>query len=243
LNKRSDRLTVNVNFTWSKTLGTGLQEDPFVLRNNYGIAAIDRPYVFNSSYAYNFGRTFKGESRILNGVSNGWTLSGITTWQSGNNLQANNSPNFGLGITGLSQATYFGTTAPKTIQPVLICDAGANLAHNQRVNEACFAAPAIGTNGPSNYPYYRSADFFDTDLAAYKTFHITEGHTVQFRASAFNWVNHPLPQFSGGQQLQLYYNGDLSPNVNSISKTQGYLDTKAGGHAARILELALKYNF
>jgi len=241
--KRSDKLTFNFNFTWSKTLGTALQEDPFVLRNNYGITSFDRPYVLNTSYAYNFGRTYHGDSHLMNGVANGWTLSGITTWQSGGNLQATNSPNFGLGITGIGSATYFGTSAPKLIQPVLTCDAGGNLQHNQRVNESCFAAPAIGTNGPANYPYYRNADFFDTDLAAYKSFHVTERQVVQFRISAFNWVNHPLPQFSGGNQLTLHYNSNLTPNTSSNSKTLGFLDTKAGGHAARILELALKYNF
>jgi hypothetical protein len=241
--KRSQHLTFNFNFTWSKTLGTALQEDPFVLRNNYGITSFDRPYVFNTSYAYNFGQVYHGDSHLMSGVSNGWTLSGITTWQSGGNLQATNSPNFGLGITGLSQATYFGTSAPKTIQPILTCDAGANLKASQRVNEACFAAPTVGTNGPANYAYYRNADFFDTDLAAYKSFHVTEAQTVQFRISAFNWVNHPLPEFSGGNQLQLHYNNNLTPNTSSNSPTLGFLDTKAGGHAARILELALKYNF
>ncbi|MGD0443902.1 MAG: carboxypeptidase-like regulatory domain-containing protein [Edaphobacter sp.] len=241
--KRSEHLTFNFNFTWSKTLGTALQEDPFVLRNNYGITSYDRPYVLNTSYAYNFGRVYHGDSHLMNGVSNGWTLTGITTWQSGGNLQATNSPNFGLGITGLSQNTYFGTSAPKLIQPILTCNAGANLAHNQRVNESCFAAPAVGTNGPANYAYYRNADFFDTDLAAYKSFHVTERQIVQFRLSAFNWVNHPLPQFSGGNQLQLHYNNDLTPNTSANSPTLGFLDTKAGGHAARILEMALKYNF
>ena len=241
--KRSDRLTFNFNYTWSKTLGVGQQIDPFSVHGNYGILAIDRPYVFNSSYSYNFLRAYHGDSRVLSGIVNGWTLSGITTWQSGGNLQAINSPNFGLSITGKGPATYFGTTAGKLIMPVLTCDAGANLKPLQRVNAACFAAPAVGTNGPRNYPYYRMADFFDTDLAAYKTFHLTEHHTVQLRASAFNWVNHPLPQFSGGNQLSLHYNNDLTPNTGSNSSTIGFLDTKAGGHAARIIELAVKYNF
>jgi hypothetical protein len=163
--------------------------------------------------------------------------------QAGGNLQALYSPNFGLSINGLSQATYFGTTAPKLIQPVVTCNPTANLATNQRLNESCFAAPAIGTNGPSSYPYYKGAAFFDTDLAAYKTFTVHEKQNVQLRISAFNWVNHPLRQFSGGNQLQLHYNKDLTPNTASNAPTQGFLDTKAGGHAARILELALKYNF
>ena len=241
--KRSERLTLNVNFTWSKSLGTGLQEDPFVLRNNYGIEAIDRPYVFNSSYAYNFGRVYKGENHLLGGVSNGWTLSGITLWQSGNNLQANNSPNFGLGITGIGAPTYFGTNAAKTIQPIETCDPGAHLADKQRVNASCFAAPPIGTNGPRTYQYLRNSDYFDSDLAAYKSFRVTEHQSAQFRISAFNWVNHPLTQFSGGNQLALHYNADLTPNTAQNSSTLGFLDTKAGGHAARILELAVKYNF
>jgi hypothetical protein len=232
-----------VNYTWSKTLGVGQQIDPFTVSGNYGILAIDRPYDFNSSYSYNFLRVYHGESRIVSGVSNGWTLSGITTWQSGGNLQAINNPNFGLSITGLSQSTYFGTSAPKLIMPVLTCDAGANLKNLQRINASCFAAPAIGSNGPSNYPYYRMADFFDSDLAAYKTFHVTEHETLQFRASAFNWVNHPLPQFSGGNQLALHFNNNLTPNTGSNSPTIGFLDTKAGGHAARIVEFAIKYNF
>lgn len=241
--KRSDRLTFNVNYTWSKSLGTGLLEDPFVLRNNYGVTAFDRSHVFNSSYAYNFGRVYGGDAVLLRGVSNGWTLSGISTVQSGGNLQALNNPNFGLNIKGLSQATYFGTSAPKLIQPLITCNATANLVTNQRLNESCFAAPAVGNNGPSSFPYYKGPVFFDTDLAAYKTFPIHESQNVQLRISAFNWVNHPLPQFSGGNQLQLNYNADLTPNTASNSKTQGFVDTKAGGHAARILELALKYNF
>ncbi len=241
--KRSSSFTFNFNYTWSKSLGTGLLEDPFVLRNNYGVTAVDRPQVFNSSYAYNFRRVYHGDSRLLAGASNGWTLSGISTLQSGGNLQALDSPNFGLNITGLSQNTYFGTSAPKLIQPVVTCDPTSHLATNQKLNESCFAAPAVGSNGPSTYPYYKGAAFFDTDLAAYKSFQIREKQDVQFRISAFNWVNHPLSQFSGGNQLQLNYNNNLTPNTSSNSPTQGFLDTKAGGHAARILELAVKYNF
>jgi len=87
------------------------------------------------------------------------------------------------------------------------------------------------------------ADFFDTDLAAYKTFHITEHQTVQFRASAFNFINHPLPQFSSNSQLTLNYKSDLTPNTKVNSPTLGFLDYKTGGHTQRTMELAIKYNF
>jgi hypothetical protein len=51
--KRSDHLNFNVNYTRSKTLGTDLNENPFVLRGNYGVEQIDRPNVINMSYSYN----------------------------------------------------------------------------------------------------------------------------------------------------------------------------------------------
>ncbi len=241
--KRSERLTYNLNYTWSKNLGTVLLEDPFVLRNNYGVTANDRSHVLNTSYSYNFVHPYNGDSRLIRGAANGWTMTGITTLQSGGNLQALYSPNFGLSIKNLSGATYFGTSAAKLIQPLVTCNLKGNLATNQKINESCFAAPTVGTNGPSSYPYVKGPAFFQTDLAAYKTFKIRESQGVQFRLSAFNFVNHPLPQFSGGSQLQLNYNNDLTVNTAANAKTQGFVDTKTGGHAARILELALKYNF
>ena len=44
-------------------------------------------------------------------------------------------------------------------------------------------------------PYMREPAYFDSDLALYKNFNITERQKLQFRISATNWLNHPLPQF------------------------------------------------
>ncbi len=256
--KRSDKLTFNLNYTWSKTLGTALPVDPFNIRNDYGVLYSDRPQVFNTSYSYNLGNRYHGY-RVLKGVANGWTVSGITTFQTGGNLQALNSVNFNLGLsyaestlpTGvtstLTQATYFGTTASYSIQPVTTCNPGAGLASMQRVQLKCFAAPAIGTSGPRQYPYLAGANYFDSDLAAFKTFHLTEKQTVEFRASAFNWLNHPLPGFSSNKQLALNYVADYATKQfsfnNLTSENFGYLDSKAGAPSQRITELSLKYRF
>ncbi|HEX3435274.1 MAG TPA: hypothetical protein VHT24_00790, partial [Pseudacidobacterium sp.] len=111
-----------------------------------------------------------------------------------------------------------------------------------------FAPPAIGTFGPRNYPYLSGPSYMDTDLAVNKAFHIWEGHTLTFRASAFNWLNHPLAAFSSGNQLKLFYNTDYGTkastlNTSSTSPTFGYTDTKAGGGTQRIIQLSLKYAF
>jgi hypothetical protein len=281
--KRSDRLTFNANFTWSKTLGTGQQINPFNVHANYGVAAIDRPYVVNTSADYNLLKVYHGENKIVGAAANGWTISQITSWQSGGNLQAINSPNFGLALnydpttlpaattpspgfpfgygsnTGISQASYFGTDATMLIMPITTCNPNSNLGGSttiggqkyfgQRVNGSCFTAPPIGTQGPRTYGYPAAASFFDSDLALYKTFHINDRNSIQFRVSAFNWLNHPLPEFSSGNQITLKETANFqNPGAGfTVSPSQtgtfGYLDTKAGAPNQRIWELSLKYMF
>ena len=281
--KTSGKLTYDFNFTWSKTLGTVLQENPFYNQANYGVAAIDRPYVFNSSYTYQAG-TLHRFNKVVNGALGGWTISGISTWQAGGSLLAelgNGVPTYGLTETytnlptppvqgpgqpavaasGLTSAigdpTYYGTDAPIGIQPVLSCNPNKNLAKYQRLNVACFQAPAVGTYGGQNYPYMSMGSYFDNDLALYKSFHVTERQAVQFRFSAFNWINHPLPEFSSANQVTLYY--QVNYNTKAITLNQaasvanntsgqtvknfGFMDTKTAAPASRILELNVKYTF
>lgn len=87
----------------------------------------------------------------------------------------------------------------------------------------------------------------DTDLAINKEFHLKESNVITFRASAFNWINHPLAEFSSNQQLTLYYNTDYVTKASSLSSstspTFGYTDTKTGGDTRRIIELEVKYSF
>jgi hypothetical protein len=76
---------------------------------------------------------------------------------------------------------------------------------------------------------------------------------VQFRVTASNWLNHPLPQFSSANQVTLQYLADYSSkavrlNTNPVSQggtvpNFGFLDQKTGGSYARIIELNIKYLF
>jgi hypothetical protein len=262
--KSQGRLTYNLNFTWSKTLGTGLQNDPYVMHNNYGVEAIDRPYVFNASYTYQTGQFHHGNA-LARGALGGWTISGISTWQAGGSLLAllgNGVPNFAFGASytglpddaqargitnGISQATYYGTDeGGLAIQPILTCDPNEGLAKYQRVNLKCFAPPKFGQRGGQNYPYMSMGSYFNNDLALYKTFPIHNEQNIQFRISAFNWLNHPLPQFSSQNQIALGYHVDYTTkaftNTNDPNNF-GYMDTKTGAPYSRILELNVKYNF
>jgi hypothetical protein len=255
--KRGAHLTYNVNYTHSKTLGTDLNESAFSLRGNYGVEITDRPNVFNTSLSYNDLNAYHGSNWLISGVVNNWMISTITTYQSGGNLQALSSSNFsfsntytgtipaGVG-TALSEATYFGTNAGNTIQPTLTCNPKAGRGANQYLTDKCFAVPAIGSNGPRNYPYIEGPAYFDSDLALAKTFRVTGRQSVTFRASAYDWLNHPLNAFSG-QQLNLYYTTDYTSKVSTLSTQTvpnfGTTVQKAGADTRRIMELSLKYDF
>jgi hypothetical protein len=279
--KTGGRLTYNVNGSWSKTLATGLQENPFNINNNYGPAAVDRPFVFNSSYTYQTGTLHTGSS-LLNYFGGGWSISGISTWQAGGYLPAllgNGVPNFGLSesyvniplslnnpntkppvnivSSSIGSATYFGTDASVPIMPVLTCNPNHGLAKYQRLNLSCFSAPAVGSQGGQAYPYMSMGSYFDNDLAIFKSFTIHDRQKVQVRFSAFNWINHPLPQFSSQSQVNLWYNVDYNSKAISLNQctvagcsgqTQpsanfGLMDQKTAAPYQRIITLNAKYSF
>ena len=263
--KQAGHLSFNFNYTWSKSLGiVGSTLDGFDLHGNYGILGIDRPHVFNASYAYSIGTPYHGGFKLVSGAVNGWTISGITTYQTGGNLQTARGQNFGLSIEAqdpsgkniesLSTKSYFGTDVG-AILPVATCNPRSSLKDHQLLNLSCLTAPTIGTQGMRQlHPYLNGPIYTDSDLTVYKTFAITERQNVQFRASAFDFMNHSLWGFSGNNPLSLnlatkdggksFYTNDTV--LGSSQSKWGIMDQKtpySGAGYARIIELSMKYSF
>jgi hypothetical protein len=68
---------------------------------------------------------------------------------------------------------------------------------------------------------------WDLDLALMRGVHVTERQSVQFRAEAFNVLNHPTASTSG---LHLAMNDPLFGTINAANDP-------------RILQFSLKYQF
>src|SRR5258708_13393977 len=247
--REKGRIRYNLNCTWSKGLGkqgqgggagSGLQVDSTGIAHNYGVLGTDRSHVVNFSYTFQTGNPIKG-NKLLGGAVNGWNLSGITSWQSGPNLQETDSSNFNLGFGGsnfnnpnnpaglqsggVANNTWLGTGSVQ-LQPTITCNPTANLKPHQYVNMACFGMPAPGTNGWYQFPYIHGPAYFNSDLAVFKTFKMTERQSLEFRASAFNFLNHPLDSFQGHN-----VNADLSLHFDQTSSTAGvyaFNNTAAG---------------
>jgi hypothetical protein len=202
--------------------GNGSVVDPFNIRNNYMPLAYDHTHILNFSYVWNMPKFLHGNP-ILGGAVNGWQLSGYTTYQSGaalepnivNNLNINNAgvaltypvagapdlpdnsihlPN-SLYATNVNAANWFGSNSYNLLMPTLTCNPSKNLKSGQSFNDQCFGFPAYGQQGPLEWPYMRGPAYFDSDLALFKNFQITERQKLQFRISAVNFLNHPLRQF------------------------------------------------
>ena len=260
--KTSGRLNYGVNYTWSKALGilgsaanfnwTGAI-DPFSIRRNYGPMNFDHSHIFNATYSYSLGRY--SDSRALGALINNWMISGITSIQSGGNMQTgiSASPDFGLNgfITPASGPTLtvnsqvFLGTPDVSLQPVLKCNPSGGLGSHQYINGACFGLPGInsGQNGQYVFPYAQAPTFFNSDLTAQKSFTLGGERNLSFRIAAFNFLNHALNSFGTGyaQQTSLTLNGNTTANAAySPSSGFGFAPYKLG---RRLLEVSAKFTF
>ncbi len=239
------RFDYSVNYTYGKSLGL-VGTNQLNLNSDYGPLASDRRHIFNAAYSVELGQPVH-DNKLLQGVANGWQVSGITQWQSGINL-APNTPNgnFNLNVNGYKLANGYAVSARTIngtdsvpVQPILTCNPTSNLGANQFVNGSCFSIPTTpGQNGGYVLPEVFGPAFFNSDLSLFKNFQFSESKKLQFRFSAYNFLNHPLPTFrSGSSNLNLSFDGATGKLNNPTFGTY----TEKQGH--RILQLALKFYF
>jgi hypothetical protein len=239
------RYNLNLNYTYGKAMGiVSTTLDQYNLNNDYGVQPGNRTHIFNAAYSIelpNFTR-----SRAGGYVVNGWQFTGITQIQSGANLSGFSGENFGMNLNGakvpgtafnISNVSILGTNDIQ-LNPTLTCNPTSGLAAHQFINPNCFGVPtAIGLNGPSVIPAIYGPAFFNSDLGLFKNFQFGESRKLQLRFDAYNFLNHPLWSFPGGNNLSLTFDGStMKPNNPNFGIT-----TDKQGH--RVVQLAVKFYF
>jgi hypothetical protein len=96
--------------------------------------------------------------------------------------------------------------------------------------------PTAGNNGAIIEPEAFGPRFFNTDASLFKNFVFKERQRLQFRAEAFNFINHPNYTFGADQNLNLVFDS-TGKQTNALFGTA----TSKLGH--RILQFAVKYYF
>jgi hypothetical protein len=267
---RSTLNTLQVNYTWQKALGivspTG---NPFNLASNYGVQPTDRRHLFNAAYSLNLGNRVH-VNPFVNGVANGWQISGITQTESGANLtysggyNANTNYNMALSCTGaaclqsgaiipgsvsvanptgiaINNQSILGTNGAQ-LNPYVTCNPRSNLTSHQYVNGSCFAPPSTpGKNGPTLMPVAYGPVYFNSDLALFKNFEMKETRSLQFRVQAYNFLNHPLYSFPNGSNLTLQFTQD--PATQKITQTNANFGKATQKQGSRTMEFAAKFFF
>jgi hypothetical protein len=239
--RQSGRWNYQTNYTFGKSLGITGTANALNIDDNYGPTSLDRRHIFNAAYSYEFPNFAKGGGKFVKGAVNGWQLSGITQYSTGQNLTQNGNQSFNLQSSDYKAdftSTYITGTNSIALHPLVTCDPRKGLGPNQYINGSCFAAPTVGHNGPTVLPEVFGPAFFDSDLSLFKNFQMSEAKRIQFRFSAYNFLNHPLNSFidSGADNMTLRLGADgKNTNKNFGTTTDKY------GH--RTIQLAVKFYF
>jgi hypothetical protein len=226
--RMSHGFTVLASYTLAKSLDSSSTNNlgatvsnPFDLHTERGRSSWDRRHAFVASWLWNLPVRFA--SRPLNSMLGGWTLTGITTIQSGTALTFVQGSDVALDGTGGAQHAQLapGITASN----IQLSHPDRNAFVSQFFNTAAFIQPRnlpAGIYGNSGRGLISGPATSNTDLSALKDFMLRESWKLQFRAEFFNSLN------------QVNF---ANPNQTVSSGTFGRITSAASG---RVIQLALK---
>lgn len=221
------------SFTWSKALDNGpghLENyDGDNSRINYynaglekGLSSYNQPLndTFTIIYDLPFGhgRQFDPGNKAADFAIGGWSLDMINTMTSGLPLNITYSP------TSQASVSSLVTERPNLTGAPIYLTGGNPIDY---LNPAAFGVPSYTQpfgNTPRNNA--RMPAFYETDFGLHKNFNIMEGRYVQFRAEAFNLLNHT----------------NFAPPGGLTANTSGF-GVFTGSFPARQIQLALKLVF
>jgi hypothetical protein len=257
-----------LTYTYGKTMAYNC-EDPFDERRCYNPAPFDQSQAVNLSYLIKLPSVSKkhlGNHKVVNGILDGWEISGIESFASGSPIEVSANPqgleydgfhNRTINFYGISDAAnnYNGGpsfdprvilgTPDEAAAPTLTCDPRKGLKSGQYFNPSCFQAPVAGTSSTSpaigdyHIPYIHGPRFENNEIGIFKTFQFKGAQHLEVRAQGFNFTNHPLYSFIQ-YDPNLYLEYDNYGAAPTTANAPGTAETKLG---ARVIQFATKYYF
>ena len=200
----SHGITGHLNFTWAHglddasnggifTYGDSLfgQMNPLGNNFNYGNSDYDIRHELSADFVY--APVTHYSNKFVQGVVNGWQLSGKLTWRSGLPFSITDA-NWNGAITN-GGATILAQPIGGAAGQTGSC--GETAVNTPCLNASAFVDSAADSwNGYTIWPtqsrnQYRGPGFFDFDANLFKNFHITERLKFAVGVQAFNLFNHP----------------------------------------------------
>jgi hypothetical protein len=190
-------LTFNLNYTYSKALGTINGNRSAYIQEKH-LSTTDQPHLLNAFYSYELpfghGRMIDPGNRAVRSVVSGWQISGITRFASGTPLGP-----FTASCNVPQAGTCWASYNPNFSGPVRINGdwgngnvIGAAATTTAFIDVNAFKSPDAFTYGntPATGAYgLRNPHFFNQDLSLSRNFQIRESFKFIFGADAFNLFN------------------------------------------------------
>jgi hypothetical protein len=220
--KISHGIQFNASYTWSHSIDENS-------RNNQGVVVQDSNNIFSSVGSSDFDARHRFVVNAIydlpfksNRIVSGWSIAPIVSLQSGNPFNIVSSVNT---ITGIA------TVRPKLLgTPQVTGNPLGNWFVNPNGPLGVFQNPDPGTLGVLGRNAFVGPGFEDVDLALIKNTKVTERMNVQFRADAFDLLNHPNY-------------GQPSGTVGSVGTIGSTRFPTGDSGSSRQLQFALKLQF
>lgn len=226
-----------VSYTYSKSMDNSsnyrdIVPDTYNTSNLWGPSEYDTRHVATINYLYELP-FFKDQSHLTGKLLGGWQISGAVQAQTGTPCGIGTNNDFAgvsstdLGSFGCGSEGQFWVLNGAPAIPGGFAGPTGN-ASSPKYFTANVSQPAAGTfnlqQGVRDSVY--GPGLQDWNLMLFKQFAINEHNNVQFRAEAYDFINHP--NWSG-------------PNYNPTSSQFGEITSKTG--LVRTLQLSLRYSF
>ena len=217
---------------------------PTMRSNLWGPSEFDARHIVVINFLYDLP-FFKDHTKLTGKLLGGWQISGITQFQTGmpcsiaaatDYAGVGLDSNFGCGVNGQywvvnGHPRIIGTFGPN----------GQWFSTTNSDGSPIFTPPAAGTfNTQRVRNLIYQPGYQNWNLGLFKEFPISERMGFQFRAEAFNFINHP--NWCGGSGCSGTTNIGLDANnLNTFGKVL----TKGGGVGGgeRNLQLSLRFYF
>jgi len=221
-------------------------QNSYCIRCERGFSSFDtrNRLVVSPLYELPIGRAkaLNINNRVANAIVGGWQVGGIWTWQSG----VPETITIGSLDNSLTQSTYDRPNATGIGSSV------SNPSPAGWFNRAAFVEAPVGQFGNVGRNTATAPGIFTVNFEVHKNFVMpyNEHHQVQFRAEAFNVLNHPNwgePQHNilAGQPFPGAPANAPHQGFGTINSLAGVLDNGTGVVSVpmRQLQLGLKYTF
>ncbi len=145
-----------------------------------GLSDFDVRHRFTLSYSYDLPL---GKRRLLAG----WRTTGIWTFQTGEPFTVDLLADLDNSNTGIDTLGFGANDRPNFVGNPTLANAGPN----GWLDTSAFAMPAYGSFGNAGRNIVTGPGVETVNIALLKDTVLSEGKTLQFRAEAFNSLNHP----------------------------------------------------